>query len=477
MKFPVAVEINEQFLKLVIAKPLPKSRQIFDCIIKPIAGLTDRQITNLLIEIFRESKIKPQTLAVSIPRNFVTVRNLHLPSHDKNEIAQMLQLHIGRIVPYRREEIAFDYSLLGFDEMNYAKVILAIVHNDVLKKQLNILQGADLYIDRMDLSSYGIWKWVMSAQKAEINEQEIYLILDIDSSFTDFIVASRQHLLFTRSITMEIKGSLEENQITKLIGEIRQSLVIFHSEEMNKNPAKIFLSGSYFVCDLERVIKNEFDVPIKCVPPPFSPEILKAKQRTIPDNVSASSVAEIALQDSERRISFMLPEIQIRRNLRERTKQLTILGALIIYFFSMLLAFFWGKFYNQQLYLNNLIKENKAIEEEMGELLSQYKTLNFIKNFLYHRKIPLAFIYELQKIIPPQIAISYINIDDSRVVTLRGHGAGLSDVFRFISTLEGSAYFKDVSTKNTRTKKLKDKEITDFEITFKPEIPIRAEKK
>ena len=474
MRSPVAVEINEEFLKLVTAKPFVKSRQASDCIVKPIAGLSDKQITEQLSGLLRELKLKPSPLVVSIPRNFVTVRNLHLPSQDKNEILQMLQLHMGRIVPYRKEEIVFGYSLLGFDEMKYAKLILAIVHNSVLKRLLNILQAADLYIDRINLSSYGVWEWVNSSQRSEIGPEDIYLILDIDTTFTDLIVASRDHLLYTRSITMDTKNGFQENQITKLIGEVRQSLVVFHNEnnQITKNYSKIFLSGAYLICDLERVIKKEFDAPIKCVAPPYSLEELKSKQRVIPDNVSLSSSAELILEDTDKRISFTLPEIQIRRNLRDRTRELTVLAALIIYFFSILLALFWGKFYNQQAYLNRLIEENKLIEADMGELLSEYKTLNLVKNFLYHRKIPLAFIYELQKTIPRQIAVTYLNIDPSGMVTLRGQGVELSDVFKFISTLEASEFFQDVTTKNTRKKKLKDKEITDFEITFKPEIEV-----
>jgi len=50
----------------------------------------------------------------------------------------------------------------------------------------------------------------------------------------------------------------------------------------------------------------------------------------------------------------------------------------------------------------------------------------------------------------------------------------LADVFRYVSVIEGSKYFKDVSTKYTRSKKVKEKEITDFEISFQPEVPVES---
>ncbi|MDD5596227.1 MAG: pilus assembly protein PilM [Candidatus Omnitrophica bacterium] len=471
---PVGIEINEQFLKIATAAPFVKQEQLADCVVKPIAGLTDKQITEIISEVFRDLKLRPRPLVLSVPRNLVTVRNLHLPSEDKNEIGQMLQLHIGRIVPYKKEEVVFNYSLLGHDEMNYMKVLLVIAHNDILKRQMNILQAADLYIDRIDLGSFGAWEWALATQKNEINANDIYLLLDVDSTFTDFIIFNRNHLLFTRSIALETSAQLQAAQVTKLIGEVKQSLVIFHNEEQNKNPAKIFLAGASIISDLEPAMKADLDIEIKSVAFPYTKAMLESKKRQVPINVSLTAVSELTLEDTGKRVTFILPEIQIRRSLRDRTRDLTILGALVLYFFSAVVAFFWGKFYNQQNYLSKLTEQNAKIDKEMGGLLGQYRKTEFVRNYLYHRKLPLVFISELQKVTPPQIAINSISMDEFGKVSLRGQGVQLSDVFRYVSIIEGSKYFKDVSTKYTRSKKVKDKEITDFEISFQPEVPVES---
>ena len=82
------------------------------------------------------------------------------------------------------------------------------------------------------------------------------------------------------------------------------------------------------------------------------------------------------------------------------------------------------------------------------------------------RRLPLLFISELQKVIPDEISVDYLSLDEANKVTLRGQATQLSNVFKFVSTLEQSKYFKDVGTKYTRTKKVKDKEINNFEIEF-----------
>ena len=73
---------------------------------------------------------------------------------------------------------------------------------------------------------------------------------------------------------------------------------------------------------------------------------------------------------------------------------------------------------------------------------------------------------ELGKIVPSEIVMNYISIENNDTVILRGQGLKLSDVFKFVTTLENSKYFQDVSTKYTRTKKVKERDLTDFEINF-----------
>jgi Tfp pilus assembly protein PilN len=89
-----------------------------------------------------------------------------------------------------------------------------------------------------------------------------------------------------------------------------------------------------------------------------------------------------------------------------------------------------------------------------------------IKDCLYTRKIPLAIISQLQKAIPQEIAINMLGLDEKDAITLRGQAFQLSDVFKFVTSLEKAGVFKDIQTKYTRKRKLKDREITDFELSF-----------
>jgi len=465
MKAPVSIEINERVVKIVTAKPFIRQRQIASCVVKSVDGFNDKQISALILGVLHETKIKPQPLIVSIPRSQVTVRSLHLPSKDKAEINQMLDLHISRLVPYKKEEILFDYIVVGTDDMNYSKLMLAIVHKDILKRQLRILEAADLLVDRMYLSSYGVRERLLFLEKQNINinDSSLYLALDVDSACTDFIIFDSNRLLFNRSINMDLSEGFHQPEMTKLIGEVRQSLVIFHNEESNKNPVKIFLSGAPVIEELEKAMQKEFDIPIKVVSGPC----LSTTKDDLSKTISFTAVSDFVLEDSDKRISFMLPEAQIKKAFKDRMRELTILGSLIIYFLAASFLFLWSRVSSQQSYLNNLSEYNRSLEKDVGGILRDYKRIKSAKTFVRDRKMLLILIEELQNITPQDITIDMINADESGNVSLKGIGNHSSDIFNYIAAMDASKHFKNAAAKYMRTKKLEDKEITNFEIAFK----------
>ncbi|MCX5712251.1 MAG: pilus assembly protein PilM [Candidatus Omnitrophica bacterium] len=188
MRIPVALEINDKYLKITAAKLIGTHSRVSNYAVEAVSTLTSEQITQLLEATFQKWKMKPSSLILSLSRSLVTVRNLHLPSQDKQEITQMIDLNVARMVPYKRDEILFSYKLLGVDEMGYSKVILAIVKSDSIRKQVKTIENAGYPIDQISLSSYGVADWCYNNFRSGINQTDLYLFLDIDSSFSDFII-------------------------------------------------------------------------------------------------------------------------------------------------------------------------------------------------------------------------------------------------------------------------------------------------
>jgi len=458
MRTPVAVEMGERWLK-VVAKPSLRQPQRLVCLVKPIAGLSDEQMTQTLASALKEVRVKPRPLVLCLPRNFVTVRNLHVPSQSLDEIAQMVDLNIVRLVPYRKDQVLSSYQLLGTDEFGYSRVLLAIVQRELIERHLRLVQSTGCSVDRILLSSHGACEWTLSRHRSDLNARDLYLLLDGDAGFSDLVIFSRERLLFSRSLAIEPHHLRDAAGVSKLLTETRQALEIFQTEEVNLRPTKMFLAGSAaHVEELARTIEQALELPVVSVAGPA---------RDTPADLSLSATAAFAAEEGHERLSFILPEVQIRQALKEKTRELLLLGSMGLYVFTVVSGIFLTRMHHQQAYLKALQHRNQAIKQEIGDLVAQSASLELVKRYLNARKLPLVYFGELQRLVPGEIALSQLSIDEQHAGMIRGQALQVSDVFNFITTLEQSDHVDEVTADYTRKKRLKDQEITEFQLKLR----------
>lgn len=462
MRLPIAVEIDQSNLKIAAAdRDNDGGAGNVRCLSSPVASLTDDQISLKAAELLSLHKITPGRTTLCLQRSAVTVRNLHLPSQDAKEIGEMVELHMVRIVPYKKEEIIYSYSFLGVDEMGYGKVLLAIINIGAVRKQVNMLEKAGLFIDRVSLGSYGVWRSAVSSCGGEMSGEDLYILLDVDRDFTDFIICDREKVLFTRSINIGARDieMTPETGISKLIGEIKQSLIIFYNEEINRKPVRIFLGGADLVGHFSSTIGSELNMPVTL----FSASCGQNKAASGMRDISFSGTGALASDPGGSGFFFLVPEIQIRKSLKEKMRLLLVAGSTAIYLLTVICAVFLFRIYHRQSYLNELEGRSAVIEGDMGELFGRLGKIGFIRDYLAGRSRPLSVLKQLFSAIPAGISVTSFDMD-GRSVRVRGRGPQLSDVYKFVTTLEDSGYFKEIQTKYTRKKKTKDGEFTDFEL-------------
>lgn len=455
-KYTTVIEITPQWLKLVSAKPSLSGVEIVNLSVESVASLDPEGLTQELSALIKKLKFTPYPLIVSFPRNLVTMRNLHLPSTDPKEIESIIELHMGRQVPYPKEEIVGSYQILGTDDTGYSKVLLAITQREALRQVFNVLNNVGLFPEKVELSSQGVLSWLLVNQDVHLDSGKFYTLLDIDFSFTDFMIVDKDNLLFSRSIACGAKQiAIEEIRQTKFISELKQSLVIFQSEEINIKPAKIFISGATDdISGLITLLEKELDVPV---------QVVKSDAK-IPKNVSISAVSGLAMDTHRKRINFILPEVQIRRALKERSRELVLLGSLLMFILVVVSGIFLERMYNRAGYLKLLDRKFQEVGEDVTTLDMMTRKTEIIKERLNARTLSVSCLYQIHQLIPPEIVVKMITIEADDKVTLRGQTQAMSDVFKFITTLEKSGYFKDIQTKYTTKKRIAEKEISEFEL-------------
>jgi hypothetical protein len=464
MRNVLAVEIGQQNLKIAASfSPLRSSLKNLYFASKPISSLGDEAISKLLIEVLNKWKFKPSRIVLSLPRNLVAVRNLSLPSKDKEEISKMVDLHAVKVVPYKKEEMVTAYSVLEENEAGYSQVLLSAVHRNTLNRHLKIITDAGLLADRVFLSSCGIREYMLVMRKNTIEKEAAYIAVDVDAEYCDFTAFSRTKLLFTRSIVIGATQLEEAEERARFVKEIKQTIIIFKSELENKKPQKIFITGATnLLKPYEEEISHQLELPLEIIA--ADEEIANSSKIEVTRNISLTAINQL-LSDAAERISFFVAELQVSRIFKERVTNLIIAGSLAVYILFIVSCIFLSNVYNKQVYLHNIESQAKIIEQDVLGLAREAELVEIAKKVIERKKVPLIFFIELHKLTPKEIAVKSVELDENNKVLIRGESLNLSDVYAFSDKLKNSQYFGEINNKSARKKKAKKGELTDFEIT------------
>ncbi|HQP91082.1 MAG TPA: PilN domain-containing protein, partial [Candidatus Omnitrophota bacterium] len=311
--------------------------------------------------------------------------------------------------------------------------------------------------------------WLFKAVKpADNKSQDAFIILDIDNNFTDFIVSSFENILFSRVITSGAEQLTDETRWQKFIGEMKQTIVISQGEEVVQKPTKIYVCGAYGkLRNLCSKIEIEFNLPVQVIEPlsnlPLAKEVVK-KPQDIFDTVSFAALLGLGLDTVKKKINFVLPEAQIRKVLKERSRELIIFGSLFMYLILIICGVYFEKMRNKEAYINLLKSKYKTIEKDAEELDQRFERIKKIKAKLDTKSSAINYLLEISKLLPSEITIVNMTFTKDEKVDLKGRASEMSDVFKFITTLEKSSFFKDIQTRYTTRKKFQGRDVNEFEL-------------
>lgn len=456
MKTRLVLEFSERWLKAVVATK--------EIILEPL-GADNLSSTEALSRVFRQiTQRKGLEVVVVLSRNRITVRRLDLPSRDSVEMAQILGLNVIRHVTYPKEEIIWGWQNLGFDGVSNSHILLAIVHRQMLKDIFNAFMSFAILPEAMLMSSQGVIHYLHDTLKDKSLLQETYFILDIDHNFSDLILVNNQCLRSTVVISQGTQQLKSEPERDKFGAELKQALVVLNNEIPNKKPTRFFLTGaSEEIAALAEVyLEKDFNLKFQFAK---SQEVqnLGTKYR----DVSFSAVLGFSYQRKKEDISFLLPEIQIKKEIKLKIRQLLILGGCLTYIFILLGAMALVRLSQIQSYRDKLNAHIAQLKQDTGGLPDIVQKINLVRKYQDAKQSVLTYIYELTRLCPDNITLTSLNWEWQKGFSVRGYALRMPDIFNFVSSLDGSGIFKGAQTRYTRRRKAKDQEVIDFEIGIK----------
>ncbi len=462
----LSFSINESVIKLVQAT----SSGVVEKVARGSAADSSVEALGGTLKTLLNGFDRSSAVVCVIPASAATSKTIEVPSTDPQEIRSIINLQVGRHTPYSREEVLIGYINLGQGSPNHTKVFLVIVHRNIVKDRLNVLERASLQPDKVLFVPEGIGRLYCKGLNLKKDSSPVGVI-DVALSSVNFLVASRGSVTFSRSIPIGVKQLVESQEsVNKLLEEINTSLAAYMSEDaVTPIGSFVLTTDSDVVKNLPSALKESLksDVHLSSYIQFINAGSVKNKlQRDFADD-SFLDVIAAASNISKCEINLMPEEMIVKKSVEKQSKEAikTVVAVLII--LVLLGGAMMSKIYFKQAFLNHNLKEKYAAQKEEVVLLQErLNKLNVVKNYLSGRMVSLDVIHELYRVTPTQIYLNVIALNDDGSLMVSGVSDSMSRVFSYVKALSDSPMFKNVKTKSTATKKDNGKDVAVFELNL-----------
>lgn len=457
MRTKVVIELEEFLLKVSVGRKIA---------VEYLPDTEPASIAVSISKILKQNKCsKDVDVFVVLNRNKITVRRVDLPSQEPKEIEQMLGLYLMRQIPYHKEEVCWAYQNLGFDGISNSHIILGVALKNIFKNIVSAFTSLNILPESILMSSQGLLHYVEDACRDRSALQNSYMILDIDTHYSDLVLVHNRKLGSSVVIAQGAAQLKSEQDKERFAIELKQALSALSNEIPGAKCEKLFLtgaSGQYLVL-VEGVLAKDFTLKAQYL---SNKEYDSFASGSFKD-ISMSAVMGFSLQVAKDDIKFVIPDLQIKKEMKSKVQQLMILGVSLFYILICLGGISLVRLIQQQSYAAGLKAKAVVLSKDAKELDDITNKLKIAKQYVDPKSSVLYLLYELNRLCPDSITITNYNWEWQKNFTFRGYAQQIPDILSFTNALSSSEAFKGAQNRYTRRRKLKDKDVVDFEIVVK----------
>ncbi len=462
----LSISINESTVKVAQVRTSGSVEKVARA---SAGGTSSDDITRVLKPLLNGFDRRAGVVCV-IPASAATSKNIEVPSSDPQEIRSIINLQASRHTPYSREEVLIGYVNLGAGAMG-TKVLLVIVHRNVVKERLDVLEKCGLTPDKILFVPEAIGRVYSKGLNMRKDAAPVGVI-DFNVNAINFLVVSQGGVQFSRSIPQGIKHLVEDaDGGAKIIEELNKSLQAYQSEDVDVMPEQFLVTTDSapvkeFLTSLHTGLKG--DVHLSPYTAFVKAGSVKNKlQKDFADDSFLDVIAPV-VSLSKGEVNLMPEEIVLKRTVEQQSKEATKAGVAAVVIMLLLGATIMSKIYFKDAFLNKNLREQYAAQKEEVKALQERAARNrLIREYLQGRMVGLETIREIYKTTPKEIYLTAVALEEDGTLTLSGVSPSMSQVFSYVKALEDSPMFNDVKTRSTATRKEGTKDVAVFEVGLK----------
>lgn len=465
------------------------------------AALHQKAKTDALRVAIKEHSLEIGESVLLIPKQYVTVRHVSLPSVDNAEIAQMARFEAEKHIPFNVERHNISHHVMKKEGVSGSHVLIAAADAPVVDEPLAILSALGTrpaVATVTTVSLYNIFRYL----NPNFPEETTVALLHIGMVNIDLVIINKGFLVFTRSTSQGVSKLIQEmneqpGRAKPLQMEDIKKIDLMKMEQFAQTAVSAEIAAASVPAEFSEndialieqwktkllqsirqthdFARREFDCPM------MERIFISGEGSTFPSiedymtsalgiaaekiNTAQQPIEGIALMPSAyfpclgAVIEFvyhnairlnLLPERYIVERLSRQKRQNILslslmIGGVIILGILYLQAYIMRQDRLSQWYN----KQNEKLKPEVARLMDMQKKTRIISDYIRDPRNALAILDHLSTFpyMPRNVSIMEFKYTKGVSVEISGHALDIKDLNLFISDLEKSGFFSDVKIK------------------------------
>ncbi|MBI3994623.1 MAG: type IV pilus assembly protein PilM [Nitrospirae bacterium] len=163
----------------------------------------DRDAPLSLHDVFKETRLKRQKIAINFSGRSPVIRYLLLPKMPKDELGEAVRWEAKKLIPFPMEDSVLDYLIVGETQerdLQRMEVLVVAAERSAVLNQLESFKRINLPITAMDVNPLALFNTLKLNYKSDLDENLVFV--DIGAGKMDINISKRGVLRFTRNVQL-----------------------------------------------------------------------------------------------------------------------------------------------------------------------------------------------------------------------------------------------------------------------------------
>lgn len=471
--YSCAIEISDSYIKILQTNTHRKNKRTqFFFNIATIRTLNESEIFKVFAQMLKEAASPVRVVNVIFPRRFATFVPLQLPTQSPEELTRIIDLQVLNWVPFTKDEIIYDYSVIHQNFAGYSNVLVVIINREKVKKYIDLISASGVRIDNLSVSSFGLIQWhsqqthpvenfrknlATTAPTAALDPApqsppaKIALIICIDHDNSEFCFCQGDKLLFSREVNIgfeDIQGAGKNY----LLRQLRLTIAAYYRKNMGESIDEIrIVVAREITSELLDLLKLEYSMPITVIVVDintFAQRINSKNTAPIDATINWSpTIGSVFLRKST--INLLPKEISSNL-LRNQVSQKSFFSMAVICLLVLLFAFSEQiKLWERQKELDAISEQLKGNQPQRAKAAEIYNGWEIIQRDIESRHPAISLLDRLNQLTPMDVSLLALTRSKDDTVQIEGVSLNESSINSWKEELKTSNVFENIDIAST----------------------------